>query len=77
MHTPFRRLPFLLAFAALFATAARAQFPTQEDLANPSPHTDAVVEAGEARFTVLTSGLVRMEWTPRLDVRGSRVARGY
>ncbi|MBD3411145.1 MAG: DUF5110 domain-containing protein [Ignavibacteriales bacterium] len=64
MHTPFRRLPFLLAFAALFATAARAQFPTQEDLANPSPHPDAVVEAGKARFTVLTSGLVRMEWSP-------------
>ena len=29
---------------------------------NPSPNSQAVVQAGKARFTVLTEHLIRMEW---------------
>lgn len=47
---------FLLA-AALFGafTAAQAQ--------NPKAHTQAIVTAGNARFTVLTPQIIRMEWS--------------
>ena len=34
---------------------------------NPSPNPDSVVTAGQARFTVLTSRLIRMEWGQTVD----------
>ena len=34
---------------------------------NPRPNPDSVVTAGQARFTVLTSRLIRMEWGQTVD----------
>ena len=34
---------------------------------DPKPNPGAVVEAGHARFTVLTSSLIRMEWGGAID----------
>ncbi|XP_019861971.1 PREDICTED: uncharacterized protein LOC105315496, partial [Amphimedon queenslandica] len=34
---------------------------------NPRPNPDSVVTAGQARFTVLTSRLIRMEWGQAVD----------
>ena len=34
---------------------------------NPLPNPDSVVTVGQARFTVLTSRLIRMEWGQTVD----------
>ena len=44
-------------------TASRVSAQTLDPLANPA----AVVVSGEARFTVLTPQLIRMEWSPEGD----------
>lgn len=52
----FRRLATVLLFVLLTATGARAQ--QNNPLADPK----AIVASGQARFTVLTPQLIRMEW---------------
>lgn len=58
-------LLFLLAVLPLLllrAPASRAYW--QYD---PSPNPKSVVNAGKARFTVLTDRIVRMEWGGKVD----------
>ncbi len=61
-------LPFALAGAM---ATANAQTFEQYD---PKPNPDAVQQIGHARFTVLTSSLIRMEWssTGRFEDRASQ-----
>ena len=54
------------SFLALFVLSSFVL--TKVDGANnPSPNPDSVVTAGQARFTVLTSRLIRMEWGQTVD----------
>ena len=53
-----KRLVSLLAIAMLTASVVVAQ--SYDPVARP----DAIVTAGNARFTVLTDRLIRMEWSP-------------
>ena len=53
-----KRLVSLLAVAMLTASVVVAQ--SYDPVARP----DAIVTAGNARFTVLTDRLIRMEWSP-------------
>jgi hypothetical protein len=49
--------------ATLLSALAVMSRPAPSPAANPRPHPDAVVAIGPARFTVLTAGLIRMEWS--------------
>lgn len=59
MHTKIICLFFLVS--SLLPLAARSQTTTADPAANPG----AVVIAGNARFTVLTPSLIRMEWNEK------------
>jgi len=50
----------LLTVAILRACSATLQY-------DPEPNPSSVVEVGQARFTVLTSHLIRMEWGSTID----------
>ncbi|MDP2956433.1 MAG: glycoside hydrolase family 31 protein, partial [Longimicrobiales bacterium] len=65
-----RLLPALLFGALLAAPLAAQEFP------GPSAAPEAVVSVGQARFTVLTDRLIRMEWSAdgRFEDRATLVA---
>ena len=50
----------LCAVCALFAVGSASA----DEPINPKAHPDAVVTAGNARFTVLTPQMIRMEYSP-------------
>ena len=50
----------LLTVAILRVCSATLQY-------DPEPNPSSVVEVGQARFTVLTSHLIRMEWGATID----------
>ena len=54
------------SFLALFVLSFFV-LTTVDGANNPNPNPDSVVTAGEARFTVLTSRLIRMEWGQTVD----------
>ena len=54
-----RRVLTSLIFFFLLHASARSD--------NPLPNPDSVVQVGQARFTVLTSHLIRMEWGGQVD----------
>jgi alpha-glucosidase (family GH31 glycosyl hydrolase) len=57
----------LLSLAAFFAAPILAQSADQDPVAGPAPQgaadPAAIVISGQARFTALTSRLIRMEWS--------------
>lgn len=55
------RSPFALA-VAFFFSAAFSQAPVDE-MSNPVADPGAIVISGDARFTILTPRLIRMEWS--------------
>ncbi len=52
-----------LFFAIVLLSCAIASFAAESNVSDPKADPSAVVIAGNARFTVLTSRLVRMEWS--------------
>ena len=48
----------------LLLLAVLSSYALQYD---PEPNPSSVVEVGQARFTVLTSHLIRMEWGATID----------
>ena len=52
-----------LFFAIVLLCCTIALFATQSEVNDPKADPSAVVLSGNARFTVLTSRLVRMEWS--------------
>ena len=53
------RLSSLLLFFFILHTSARNN--------NPLPNPDSVIQIDKARFTILTSHLIRIEWGSRVD----------
>ena len=58
---------FLALFVLSFFVLSFIVLTKVDGANNPSPNPDSVVTAGQARFTVLTSRLIRMEWGQTVD----------
>ncbi len=73
------RLILGVAGSAMFPTSALGNFADRngrtDAMVNPVADPNAVVVVGNARFTVLTPGLIRMEWSPdaKFEDRASQV----
>ncbi len=61
MNIRFERLPYVLVMVVLFSLTGIAQTQALSD--NPVADPKAEVSTGNARFTILTPELIRMEWS--------------